>query len=110
MHRTAPRPRVDTVNKLVPTGLADVIQRMMSIDTQARPQGMLEVQELLRPFCRARRWTFEFNEVLKRRLRRGEPSRGSRTGGEALRPTTFGSRAETDPPKSPRDKPSNRSK
>jgi len=98
-HRTDPRPRADAVNKNLPDGLADIIERMMAIDPAQRPATAAEVLELLQPFRKRRNWAFEYGQVLlhRRDLKRALASKsqaGSST--QAARSTKLNAHLETD--------------
>jgi eukaryotic-like serine/threonine-protein kinase len=98
-HRTEARPRIDKYNRQVPSEVVDLVERMMSIDADERPQSVNEVIEALEPFRRRRNWSFEFNQVLaqRRQLKRKILSK-SKMQEESGRPTRLNARAETDPP------------
>ncbi|SFH56306.1 serine/threonine protein kinase [Planctomicrobium piriforme] len=99
-HRTDPRPRVDAINPRVPKPLADIIEQMMAVDPAHRPQTMAQVRGLLRPFRRARKWAFAFDQVLTRRkeLKRALVTKSRLNSIQAGRSTKLSSNTVTDPP------------
>jgi serine/threonine-protein kinase len=102
-HRSSPRPRADQFQPQVPAELANIVERMMAIQPEERPRNMREVQDLLRPFARRKRWSFEFRDVLATRRKRGrqkgeQPPANQRP--QALRQTDIAPDAETDAPRS----------
>lgn len=99
-HRSAPRPRVDAVNAAVPRRLADLVQRMMAIAPEERPESMQQVRELLAPYARRRRWAFNFDDVLARRreLKRALLTRSRLESLQTGRATGLNVRSETDAP------------
>jgi len=99
-HRTAPRPRVDTMNPKVPTELAEIIVQMMAIKPEDRPKDMHEVRDRLKKFRRRRNWAFEFHQVLAQRcaLKRQLMTRSRLNSLQAGRSTKLNSQAATDLP------------
>lgn len=99
-HRTDPRPRVDTVNPGVPKELCDIIEQMMAINPDERPQTMAQVRGLLRPYRRQRRWAFAFDHVITRRkeLKRALVTKSRLNSIQANRSTKLNSSSVTDPP------------
>lgn len=96
-HRTHPRPRVDEFNKECPKELADIIERMMAIDPAERPASMREVIDLLSPYRKQRKWSFDIDDVLAwRRKRREKISKSTAKPGQATRPTKVTSKGETE--------------
>lgn len=98
-HRTAPRPRVETINPKIPTELGDLIEQMMAIRREDRPANMEEVRERLKKFRRRRNWAFEFRQVLAQRcaLKRQLMTRSRLNSLQAGRSTKLSSQAATDP-------------
>ncbi|MCA8998947.1 MAG: hypothetical protein KDA80_18250, partial [Planctomycetaceae bacterium] len=97
-HRTDPRPRADVTNPQVPRALADLIEKMMSIDVAQRPQKMAEIVDLLGPFRRSRNWAFEFQQILakRRELKKKLLLQSRATQERASRPTKLNSHLESD--------------
>lgn len=106
-HRTAPRPRVDAINPRVPVELVDLIEQMMAIDPDQRPQTMHEVRDRLKKFQRRRNWAFEFRQVLNQRcaLKRQLLTRSRLNSLQAGKSTKLNSQAATDAiaPRTPTD-------
>lgn len=99
-HRTDPRPRAEAYNPTLPKPLGDLIEQMMAIEADRRPQTMNEVIERLAPYRRRRNWAFEFQQVLVRRreIKRKILLQSQATQERAMRPTKLTSKVETDAP------------
>lgn len=108
-HRDQPRPCIRDFNTQVPRELSEIVERMMSIDPQRRPQTMADVIQELTPYRKRRNWAFEFSQVLAQRryLRRLQLSKSRILHEQAARPTKVNSRLETDAPGVKRSEPEN---
>lgn len=99
-HRTEKRPRVDALNDQVPRDLADIVEKMMAVEPNERPENMAAVIGLLNRFRRRRNWAFEFQQVLLRRreLKRKLLTQSKLSSLQAGRPTRLAAHLETDAP------------
>ncbi|RMG34739.1 MAG: FHA domain-containing protein [Planctomycetota bacterium] len=66
-HQKLPRPSVRRLVDDVPPRLDAIIQRMMARRPEDRFATAAEVAEVLRPFCRRKRFQFDFRKILKAR-------------------------------------------